>query len=246
MRASHASPPLVRHPGDKPPLSRFCKRERQIIDRCTTPARVQAWLNQLPYNAEPDGVTQRSFRSVVERNCAHCLEAALSAAVILEQHGYPPRVLSFESEDGLDHVIYVYRAPDGGWGSIARSRDPGLHGRKPVFRTARALASSYIEPYVDETGRITAYAVVDLPALMGSYDWRLSTRNLWKVEQALIDYPHRPLVSSDARITRLRTRFLDFRAKHPTRKPLFYTGRDRWTPFPRTALIAKPPAGAKG
>ena len=88
---------------------------------------------------------------------AHCLEAALAAAVILEQHGYPPLVLSFESIDLLDHVIFVYRTPTG-WGSVARSRDPGLHGRKPVFATPRALALSYFEGYIDFTGRVKAYA----------------------------------------------------------------------------------------
>ena len=110
---------------------------------------------------------------MVRLHTAHCLEGALAAAVILEQHGYPPRVLSFESIDQLDHVIYVYQR-HGLWGSIARSRDPGLHGRKPVFRTARALALSYVDPYVDFTGAVKAYAVVDLRDLMGRYDWRFS------------------------------------------------------------------------
>ena len=124
---------------------------------------MQRYLNGLPYNTEPPpgGETLRSFRGVVRPGTAHCLEAALAAAVILEQHGYPPLVLSFESIDKLDHVLFVYRE-NGRWGSVARSRDPGLHGRKPVFRTARALATSYFEPYVDFTGRITGYAVVDL------------------------------------------------------------------------------------
>ena len=73
------------------------------------------------------------------------MEAALSAAVILEQHGYPPLVMSLESVDQLDHVIFVYRATRG-WGSVARSRDPGLHGRKPVFSRPRELALSYVDP----------------------------------------------------------------------------------------------------
>ena len=90
---------------------------------------------------------------------------------MLEQHGYPPLVLSFESIDELDHVIFVYRHR-GRWGSVARSRDPGLHGRRPVFATPRALALSYVDPYVDFTGRVTGYAVVDLPKMMGDYDWR--------------------------------------------------------------------------
>jgi len=214
-----------------PPRASFTPQEWRLIQRCSTPSRVQRWLNALPYNREPDGPTQRSFRIVVRTQRAHCLEAALSTAVILEQHGYPPRVLSFESMDGLDHVIFVYQH-QGRWGSVARSRDPGLHGRKPVFRTPRDLALSYVDPYVDFTGGVTAYAVVDLPGLMGSYDWRFSERNLWKVEQALIDYPHHPIVTSKVRIDRWRRKYRAFRERFPDRKPLFYPGRARWTPLP--------------
>jgi hypothetical protein len=122
-----------------------------------------ALSQRLPYNTEPAprGATLRSFRGVVGTGTAHCLEAALAAAVILEQHGYPPLLLSFESIDELDHVLFVYRAR-GRWGSIGRSRDPGLHGRKPVFRTPRDLALSYVEPYIDYSGRITGYTVVNI------------------------------------------------------------------------------------
>jgi hypothetical protein len=217
-------------PGGAPPPGNFTPAERRVIGTYRTPRQVQRWLNRLPYNTEPDGPTQRSFREVVRLHTAHCLEGALAAAVILEQHGYPPRVLSFESIDQLDHVIYVYQR-HGRWGSIARSRDPGLHGRKPVFRTARALALSYVDPYVDFTGAVKAYAVVDLRELMGRYDWRLSPRNLWKVEQALIDYPHRPIRSSPARIERLREKYRAFYERHG-KKPLFYSGREHWTPLP--------------
>src|SRR5262249_48215275 len=149
-------------------------------------------------------------RGVVRHGCAHCLEAALFAAVVLEQHGYPPRVLSFESIDALDHVLFVYRRR-GRWGSIARSRDPGLHGRKPVVATPRALALSYFDPYVDDTGRVTGYAVVDLATAMGGYDWRLADTNVWKVERVLLDYPHRPITSSDRRVERLRAWYLRYR-----------------------------------
>lgn len=209
----------------------FTPRELQLIRRLSTPTRVQRWLNALPYNSEVGGETLRSFRGVVGHGTAHCLEAALAAAVILEHHGYPALVLSFESIDQLDHVIFVYRER-GQWGSIARSRDPGLHGRKPLFRTPRALALSYVDPYVDFTGRITGYAVVDLNAQMGNYDWRLSARNVWKVEQMLIDYPHRSIVTSDARIDRLRAWYRRYRKLHG-RKPVEYRGRERWSDLPK-------------
>src|SRR6185503_12928425 len=144
-----------------PPRSAFTAKELRLVDRLRTPAAVQRFLNELPYNKERGGETLRSFRGVVREDTAHCLEAALTAAVILEQHGYPPLVLSFESVDRLDHVIFVYKTPTG-WGSVARSRDPGLHGRKPVFTSPRNLALSYVDPYVDFSGRVKAYAVVDL------------------------------------------------------------------------------------
>jgi hypothetical protein len=211
----------------------FSPRERRLIARLRTPAAVQSYLNDLPYNQEPGGrATLRAFRGVVREGCAHCLEAALFAAVALEAHGYPPLLLSFESIDELDHVIFVYKQ-GGRWGSIARSRDPGLHGRKPVFATPRALARSYIDPYIDFTGRVTGYVVVNIAELMGDYDWRLSDGNVWKVERVLLDYPHRPLRSSDAHVDRMRARYRAFRAAFPGRKPVFYRGRERWTALPR-------------
>ncbi len=213
-------------------VAAFTDRERRLIARLRTPLGVQRWLNRLPYNTEPapGGATLRSFRGVVRHGCAHCLEAALSAATILSAHGYPPLVLSFESIDQLDHVIFVYRAR-GRWGSVARSRDPGLHGRKAVFATPRALALSYYDPYIDFTGRVTGYAVVNLDEEMGTYDWRLANTNVWKVERMLLDYPHRRIASSDARADRLRRRYRDYR-KQFGRKPLYYKGRERWTELP--------------
>jgi hypothetical protein len=225
MRSARAS-----RPG--PPDVAFTSRERRLIRRLRTPAAVQRWLNGLPYNTEPPPgpATLRSFRGVVRTGTAHCLEAALAAAVVLEQHGYPPLVLSFESIDELDHVLFVYRHR-GRWGSIGRSRDPGLHGRKPVFRTARALASSYVDPYVDYTGRIIGYGVFDLAELMGDYDWRVSEKNVWKVERALLEAPHRRLHTPDARIDRLRQWYRRYREEH-ARKPTEYRQRETWSALP--------------
>ena len=222
--------PLPRTDPVEPPRLPFTSAERQIIARLRTPAAVQHWLNELPYNQEKGGETLRSFRGVVRRGTAHCLEAALSAAVILEQHRYPPLVLSFESIDLLDHVIFVYRTSSG-WGSVARSRDPGLHGRKPIFATPRALALSYYDEYIDFTGRVKAYGVADL-RILDPYDWRLSGKNVWKVEQMLIDWPHRPIRTSDDKADAMRRRYRAFREAHGYKPWKYYKGRDRWMPLP--------------
>ena len=85
---------------------------------------------------------------------------------------------------------------------------------------------------MDLTGRITAYALVDL-RMLGDYDWRLSEKNVGKVERLMLDFPHRLVRSSDARIDRLRARYRAFRQEFPDRKPLYYRGRERWTELPR-------------
>jgi hypothetical protein len=218
-----------------PPLAVFTPAERRLIRRLRTPEQVQRFLNRLPYNREkpPRGDSFRSFREVIRRRAAHCAEAAITAACILEQHGYPPLVMSLESVDQLDHVLFVYRRR-GKWGSLARSRDPGLHGRRPVFRSLRALAVSYIDEYVDATGCIEGYACVDLRRY-AKIDWRFSKKNLWALERALIALRHKRIKVPRARVRKMRARYLAYREKHG-KKPLFYRGRRKWKQIPKEFL----------
>ena len=211
----------------KPPdRGAFTAKEWKLIEQLDTPAKVQRFFSSMPYNWERTGGTMRSFRQVIKRNEAHCLEAAVGAAVILEQHGYPPLLLDLESVDLLDHVIFVFKTT-GGWGSIARSRDIGLHGRKPVFRSLRDLAWSYFDPYVDFSGRLKGYGLTNLYDL-GNYDWRFSPRNMTKIEDHLRAIPHKPLRSSNARYQKLLTRYHAYKKRHPNRSPRYYDNRAKW------------------
>lgn len=216
----------AREPGKAPPREAFRPREWAVICKYRTPEQVQKYLVRLPYNWEAKRETLRSFRGVVAHGEAHCLEGALAATVILEQHGYPPLLLDLESRDNLDHVLFLFRRR-GRWGTVARSRDVGLHGRKPVFRTVRHLVMSYVDPYVDRTARITGYGVFDLRRL-GNYDWRLSEKNIWAVERALIRFPHKKIRTSDRRHRKIRAKFLAFRKAHPHTPALFYSNRHQW------------------
>ena len=210
----------------KPGSVAFTPRERRIIETHRTPEQVQRYLSALSYNRETGGATLRSFRASLRRGEVHCLEAALVAAAILEQHGHPPLLLSLESQDKLDHVIFPFRR-NKLWGAVARSRDTGLHGRRPVFRSLRQLAWSYFDPYVDLTARLTGYGLGDLRDL-GNYDWRFSERNVWKVERYLQEIPHRELKSSERRYERLLARFTEFRRTHPTGAPTYFENKDQW------------------
>lgn len=210
----------------RPDKESFTKKEWDLIQSLGKPAQVQRYFSSMPYNRERGGGTLRSFREVVKRSKAHCLEAAVGAAVILEQHGYPPLLLDIESQDLLDHVIFVFQQ-DGLWGSIARSRDIGLHGRKPLFRTLRDLTWSYFDPYVDMSGRIKGYGLTNLYDLE-NYDWRFSPRNMTKIENHLRELPHRSLHSSDKRYENLHARYERYKKRYPDRSPAYYDNRHQW------------------
>jgi hypothetical protein len=213
-----------------PPLSAFTEQERRLIRRLRTPLLVQKYLNTVPYNAEKGGETLRSFREVIRRNTAHCLEAALFAVTVLEQHDYPPLVIELGSIDGLDHVLFIYRK-NGRWGAVAQSRDPGLYGRKPVFPTLRALVRSYFDAYIDFTGCLTGFAFVDLRRL-GDYDWRFAKRNMWSVERFLLAQKQTRIPYSRRRAGRLRRKYREYRERYG-KKPVYYRGRETWTPIPK-------------
>ena len=209
-----------------PDAKSFTAAEWKLIQRLNSPLRVQRYFSSLPYNWEKNGGTVRSFREIVKRGEAQCLEAAVAAAVILEQHGYPPLLLDLESQDLLDHVIFVFKK-NGCWGSIARSRDRGLHGRKPVYRSLRALALSYFDPFVDFTGRLKGYGVTSLYEL-GDYDWRFSPRKMAKIEHHLRAIPHKPIRSSDRRYEKLLARYHQYKKRYPDRSPIYYDSRPTW------------------
>ena len=210
----------------KPDKRRFTATEWKVVQRLNTPAKVQRFFSSMTYNRETNGGTMRSFRELIKKKEAHCLEAAVAAAVILEQHGYPPLLLDLESEDLLDHVIFVFRE-DGRWGSVARSRDIGLHGRKPVYRSVRDLAWSYFDTFVDFSGRLRGYALTSLYDL-GDYDWRFSPRRMLKIEDHLRALPHKRMNSSERRYQKLFKKYGEYKKRNPDRSPSYYDTRPNW------------------
>ena len=55
---------------------------------------------------------------------------------------------------------------------------------------------------------------------------------MWKVEQMLIDWPHRSIKTSDEKTDALRRHYRAFREAHGYKPWKHYTGRQRWMPLP--------------
>lgn len=171
-----------------------------LAEVLTTPEDVQKHILSMPYNREKNGETIRSADRTLRDHTGHCLETAFAAAALLERHGHPPLILSLESKDLMDHVVYIFQE-NGCWGSIGRSRETGLQGRKPVFRSIRDLMWSYFDPYIDDSGRLIGYQVFHLDETQA--DWRYSEQNLWRIQWFLCEEKHIRLESSDARYKRV-------------------------------------------
>lgn len=210
-----------------PKKDEFTKEEWQLICKLNTPKKIQNYLHQMPYNWEKTGETLQGFRRTFKSNTAHCFEGALFACTVLEQHGYYPRILSLESWEGLDHVLCLYQDKQGRYGTIGKSRLLGMCGRKPRYKTIKALAMSYFETYVHLTGRLIGYSMFDLGAVKG-VDWRFSKKNLWTLSKQLCDLPHKTVYSSDKTYARLHWRYLYFKVLNPDKPAIFYKNRRDW------------------
>jgi hypothetical protein len=122
----------------------FSRKDLTLLERFSTPYKIQKFLLSLPYSAEE---RYRSPKTVLKDRIAHCFDGALFAAAALRFIGYPPLIVDLlPNERDDDHIIAVYRT-NGHWGGLAKSNFAGLTYREPIHRTLRELILSYFEQY---------------------------------------------------------------------------------------------------
>lgn len=183
---------------------------KQLSEKYKTPYQVQRYIDSFAYNREKSGATLRPPLLTLKAKKAHCFEAALLAAAVLEHKGYPPLILSLESKDGLDHILYIFKE-NNKWGAVGKSREPSLQGRPAQYRSVRDLVWSYFDAYIDDTCLITAYETFHLDELCKElkFDWRVKKDFLWDLEDLLLRLPHKKLKSSKKRYLKFHLRYLN-------------------------------------
>jgi hypothetical protein len=170
------------------------KEELKVIKKLNSPAKVQKFLDKIHYNFRE---TTWSFRKVLKKKTANCLEGALLAAFVLSHHGYKQLMVCMEAKEDIDHNIFVYRK-NGKWGSIGISRDKELRGRKPIYKTLRALIMSYYPYYYNyytkDKSDITLRGFSDpIDLRRFKKDWVTSKKNLTFIEDFLYKIPYKKL-----------------------------------------------------
>jgi hypothetical protein len=130
-------------------------REFALLQRLSTPPKIQAFLDAVPTNHELHGETSYSVREVLRLRRAHCIEAAFVAACAQWIHGEPPLVMHMDcAPSDAPHVVALFRR-HGCWGAMSKSNSVLLRYRDPVYRSLRELALSYLHEYCDKHGRKT-------------------------------------------------------------------------------------------
>lgn len=126
--------------------------ERQVLDRLTSPIKIQHFLDDLTYSA--DDFYRCPLR--VFRDClAHCFDGALFAAAALRRLDHPSLILDMLPNDrDDDHLLALYQYK-GHWGAVSKSNFVGLRFREPIYRTLRELVMTYFEQYYNVDGEKT-------------------------------------------------------------------------------------------
>lgn len=183
---------------------KFSKKEQALIDRLNTPAKVQDFLNRIPFNFETHGETLKSPLFVLRDNRAHCFEGALLGAYILSRHGFKPLILHLQASRGdFDHVVALFKR-GGFWGAISKTNHAVLRYREPVYRELRELAMSYFHEYFLDTGRKTLRAYSE-PLDLNDFEdgWETLEGDLWGIDEELDLIKHHQILS-DSQIKNLR------------------------------------------
>lgn len=164
-----------------------------------TPARIQNFINRIPWNYQENGHTARSVLGVLEHNVAHCIEAAFVGAAALALAGHPPLLMDMGAARGdVDHVVVLFRRR-GLWGAISKSNSPLLRYRDPIHRSLRELSISFFPQYVK--GRRKTLRTYSLPVDLRKHDSALWVTRpgecCTEMVEILTTVRHFPIVPAD-------------------------------------------------
>jgi hypothetical protein len=188
---------------------RLSPKELRTLKGLRTPARIQRFLDDMPYH---HAKTAWSPRLVLKHKQAHCLEGALFAAAALRVNGFPALLWDLESVRDDDHVLAVFQV-NKHWGAIGKSNFAGLRYREPVYVSLRELAMSYFDSYFNLLGERTLRAFATDPVDLKRFDaqnWMTTGEDLWYIAEHLCEIPHTRLLTSamEKRLTRIGMRNL--------------------------------------
>ncbi len=131
-------------------------KDWQKLKRLTTPAKVQDFVNSLPFNFADGYSIDRSVKGILKKGKADCAGGAVLAATLLWMQGRKPMLLDIKAPHprDYDHVVAIFKEGKY-WGAISKTNHSVLRYREPVYRSVRELAMSYFHEYFLPSGEKT-------------------------------------------------------------------------------------------
>lgn len=168
-----------------------------LARKLTTPAKIQDYLNTIPFNFERKGATLSTPLETMKKNKAHCFEGAILGAYLLSKIGHKPFIMYLKaSREDVDHVIAPFQI-NGYWGALSKTNHAVLRYREPVYKNMRELVMSYFHEYFLHDGTKTLRAYSDLLDLNDFENWEEGEGDLWGIDEALDALPHHNIVPKE-------------------------------------------------
>jgi hypothetical protein len=187
-------------------MDSWTRAELKLLKSLKTPAKIQDFVNAIPYRVSGDNDTCLSPVRVLRERKAQCIEGAMFAAAVLRMNGFKPLIVDLEAaKDDLDHVIAVFRI-DRHWGAISKTNHGVLRYREPVYRSIRELVMSYFHEYFLQVSLKKTLRTFSKPVDLSRFDkqgWETSAENIWYIPEYLLDIPHEEILTK-AQVKRLR------------------------------------------
>lgn len=176
------------------------KKELAIFKKLNTPAKIQDFLDGVPFNFERDfeeGETYHSPREALKVGKAHCFEGAVFAAAALYFHGRKALLLDLKVSDlkkDADHTVTLFKE-NNLWGAISKTNHAVLRWRDPIYKTVRELTLSYFHEYFLDNGKktlISYSAPFDIVKKFG-VNWIIAQEDLDEIASTLDQSKHFPI-----------------------------------------------------
>ena len=166
------------------------------LKKLNTPAKIQDYLDSIPFNYEKSGETYMSPIRVLKEKKAHCIEGAMLAASAMALQGQKPLVMSLKVKKGdYDHIVALYKY-NGFWGAISKTNHSVLRYRDPIYKTIRELALSYFHEYfLTKNGEKTLLGYSN-PINLNRFGkkWQTSDKDLWDIAETIYNTKHIPII----------------------------------------------------
>jgi hypothetical protein len=164
------------------------------IKKLNTPAKVQDFLDKMPFNFEERGETYMPPKKALRERKMHCFEGALFACFCLQEHHIENYLLDLKVKNlknDSDHTLCVFRI-NKFWGAISKTNHSVLRWRDPIYKSIRELSFSYFHEYFLDTGEKTLKSYskpFDIWKRFGT-GWVNEEKDLDEMATALDKSPH--------------------------------------------------------